>query len=412
MRHVSLVISCDRMDWNCEIPSMKIGIVILKDDPQIGGGLTFVQEILDAFSRHLSTSPHTFHLVGGEPAKPAHLAHIPLPWITLRWVNIQTLRENGVTYDFDSYPEIAEENFDLLYYLHPWSCPIKDIPYIHTVWDLQHRRQPFFPEVTLGGEFDRREEMYRRSLQRATYIIAANNVGREEIVAFYQVAPERVRAIHHPTPAFALEAAAHPDEEEVFGRLGIKGDYLLYPAQMWPHKNHVLLLLMLNDLRARYGYELQLVFTGSNRGNQEFLKRRARELAVEDQVIFAGFVTQAELVPIYQRAVAMVFPSLFGPENFPPLEAFALGCPVIAGRVPGAEDQMGDAAILVDPTKPELWSDAVQRLRQDLKLRRSLVSKGKERALRFTSDDFIKEVFSLIDEFATYRRTWPSSDDA
>jgi len=391
---------------------MKIGIVILKDDPQIGGGMTFVQEVLDALSRHLSRSDHKFYLLGSESAKPAHLAHIPLPWITLRWVNTRTLREDGVTYDFDSYPEVGAERFDLLYYLHPWSCPIKDIPYIHTVWDLQHRRQPFFPEVTLGGEFDRREEMYRRSLQRATYIIAANNVGKAEIIAFYQVAPERVRAIHHPTPTFAVRAAAHPDEEALFKRLGITGDYLFYPAQMWPHKNHILLLLMLNDLRVRHSDELQLVLTGSDRGNLDFLKRRVHELALENQVIFAGFVSQADLVPIYQRAVAMVFPSLFGPENFPPLEAFALGCPVIAGDVPGAKEQMGgDTAILLDPTKPELWSEAVHRLRQDLKLRQSLIDKGKQRAASFTADDFITAIYGLIDEFASYRRTWPSAED-
>src|SRR5258708_3173886 len=172
---------------------MKIGIVILKDDPQIGGGMTFVQEVLDALSRHLSRSDHKFYLLGSESAKPAHLAHIPLPWITLRWVNARTLREDGVTYDFDSYPEVGAERFDLLYYLHPWSCPIKDIPYIHTVWDLQHRRQPFFPEVTLGGEFDRRGEVDRRALERATYNFAANKVGEAGHIGFCQLATGRGR---------------------------------------------------------------------------------------------------------------------------------------------------------------------------------------------------------------------------
>jgi glycosyltransferase involved in cell wall biosynthesis len=41
------------------------------------------------------------------------------------------------------------------------------------------------------------------------------------------------------------------------------------------------------------------------------------------------------------------YPSFFGAENLPPLEAFALGCPVIAADMPGAREQLGDAAILV-----------------------------------------------------------------
>ena len=41
--------------------------------------------------------------------------------------------------------------------------------------------------------------------------------------------------------------------------------------------------------------------------------------------------------------------SLFGPENLPPLEAMALGCPVVAADVPGAREQLGDAALRVPP---------------------------------------------------------------
>jgi glycosyltransferase involved in cell wall biosynthesis len=127
--------------------------------------------------------------------------------------------------------------------------------------------------------------------------------------------------------------------------------------------------------------------------------------------MFVGFVSQPDLITLYRKAVALVFPSFFGPENFPPLEAFALGCPVIASDVAGAREQMGDAALLVDPTKPELWSRAVVRLRRDRRLRRSLIAKGKKRALKFTREDFAKELLHLFDEFACYRRTWSSSED-
>jgi glycosyltransferase involved in cell wall biosynthesis len=79
-----------------------------------------------------------------------------------------------------------------------------------------------------------------------------------------------------------------------------------------------------------------------------------------------------------------VFPSFIGPENFPPLEAFALECPVIAANIPDAEEQMGDAGILLDPTNHELWSQAVRQLRRDPALRESLIVKGKKRAFNLT----------------------------
>ena len=198
---------------------MRIGIAISKDDPQIGGGLTYIQEILEAINRVLPETNHTFYLIGYEPEKPRHLGNIKLPWLTLHQAE---LLARPPSRDYEYYPDIAAANLDLICYLQPWMGEILDIPYISTIWDLQHRRQPFFPEVSLFNEFDRREEMYRRSLQRAAYIIAPNDVGKDEIVGFYQVAPERVRSIHHPTPAFALAPKPHPDEEGLFRRLGCK----------------------------------------------------------------------------------------------------------------------------------------------------------------------------------------------
>jgi glycosyltransferase involved in cell wall biosynthesis len=387
---------------------MRIGIAISRDDPQIGGGLTYIQEILEAINSVLQETEHTFYLIGYEPEKPRHLGNIKLPWLTLHQAE---LLSRPPARDYEYYPEIAKANLDLICYLQPWMGEVLDIPYISTIWDLQHRRQPFFPEVSLFNEFDRREEMYRRSLQRAAYIIAPNDVGKDEIIAFYQVASERVRSIHHPTPAFALSPKPHPDEEGFFRRLGVNRPYLFYPAQLWPHKNHILLLLMLKDLKRRYRQDLQLVLTGSDRKNQPFITQKVAQLGLEEEVILGGFVSQADLVLLYQRASALVFPSLFGPENFPPLEAFALGCPVIAGRIPGSEEQMGDAAILVDPTNHELWSDAVVSVLQDKELRSTLVERGKKRAASFGPTEFAREMLRLFDEFALYRRTWPSSED-
>ena len=88
-------------------------------------------------------------------------------------------------------------------------------------------------------------------------------------------------------------------------------------------------------------------------------------------------MSREDLVSLYQQALALVFPTFFGPENLPPLEAFALGCPVIASRIPGSEDQFADAALQVDPTEPEAWVEAIQNIRQDATLRASLIAKGK-----------------------------------
>ena len=71
---------------------------------------------------------------------------------------------------------------------------------------------------------------------------------------------------------------------------------------------------------------------------------------MQKQIKILGFVKREELIALYENAMALVYATYFGPENLPPLEAFALGCPVIASSVPGSEEQIGDCALLFDPS--------------------------------------------------------------
>src|SRR5207249_4800394 len=128
----------------------------------------------------------------------------------------------------------------------------------------------------------------------------------------------------------------------VRGKYGLRREFLFYPAQFWPHKNHVNLLLALDLLRGSAGVELDLVLTGSDKGNLNHVTKTAVALGLTSQVHILGFVPKADLRELYREAVSLTFASFFGPDNIPPLEAFALGCPVVAAAVPGSEEQLGN----------------------------------------------------------------------
>lgn len=156
------------------------------------------------------------------------------------------------------------------------------------------------------------------------------------------------------------------------------------------------------------GLRIPLMLTGSDFGNQNFVKAKIHELGLDEQVKLLGFVETPELISLYQNALAMTYLSFFGPENLPPLEAFALGCPVIAAKVDGAEEQIGDAGLLVDPADPEAIADAIRGLYKDKNLRSDLIARGRAIATRWSSDDFVKGVFKILDEFEPIRRNWGS----
>jgi glycosyltransferase involved in cell wall biosynthesis len=280
-----------------------------------------------------------------------------------------------------------------------------DLPYLATVWDLQHRLQPWFPEVSEKGTWERREQFYATFLRRAAAIIAGTNAGREEIERFYQVPADRIKILPHPTPGFALDAVA-VDDKQVLDKFGIPARYLFYPAQFWSHKNHANLLLALRLLREKYQLVLPVVFAGSDKGNQAYIRRLVAELDLSAQVHFPGFVSRQDLIALYRHALALTYLSFFGPENLPPLEAFSLGCAVIASDVAGAREQLADAALLVDPRNVEQIAAAIHSLYTDAGLREALVRKGLARAHAWTGRDFVKGVFSILDEFAAIRRCW------
>jgi glycosyltransferase involved in cell wall biosynthesis len=124
--------------------------------------------------------------------------------------------------------------------------------------------------------------------------------------------------------------------------------FLLYPANAWPHKNHGVLFEAFALLR-RERPELRLVLTGAGHD----------PAAAPPGVEVRGYVTQEELVELYRRAAAMVFPSLYEGFGQPLLEAMACGCPVAASGVSSIPEVCGGAARLFDPTSAEAVADAV-----------------------------------------------------
>jgi glycosyltransferase involved in cell wall biosynthesis len=397
---------------------MRIGVYFGDFRPEIGGGYTYVTDLLGVFAEMIADSEHHYVMLCDPAAAHAMRLKVVAPNVTVVPVaspSWPALWLTGLKYFSPIFRLVwrrhgavertaRRQGVQLLWFVgvDKYECP--DMPYVATLWDLQHRLQPFFPEVSAAGKWDRREQFFGYFLRRAAYCITGTEAGKREIRHLYQLAEPRVRVLPLPTPRFALTAA--PSVIDVQDRFGIDKRYIFYPAQFWPHKNHINLILALKWLREQRGLEILLALSGSDRGNLSFVMRFAEQQGVADQVRFLGFVSEEELVALYRQAVALTFVTYFGPDNIPPLEAFALGCPVIASAVEGAREQYGDAAVLVDPSDSEDIGRAIWNVHSDTKLRAKLVDAGFGRAGKWTSADYIRGMFKLFDEFSAIRRNW------
>jgi glycosyltransferase involved in cell wall biosynthesis len=389
--------------------------------PTTGGGYTISQEIVQSLSSMSDFGRHEFVLVN-PPA--LDLLPSPLPshikCITVNRPISERARGRSIylwkKWTGSRWPDWPiQKSLKEAMSAHHVDCALSLMPDIHsrilpnivTVWDLEHRRKPYFPEVSADGEWDRRENFYRWLLPRAIHIITGTETSKRQIQDFYGIDPSCVTVIPFPIPSFALEDVTLSGDSSGELPEGVSGEFLFYPAQYWPHKNHLHLLQAVKILCERYGWDGMLVCSGSDRGNLKYLKESAIALGIQHKVHLIGFVSRNELIALYRQALALTFVSYFGPDNLPPLEAFALGCPVIASAVEGVEETVGDAALLVEPDDPLDIADAVQRLRLDPACRKKLIERGKARAqLRQTGDLYAKALLHLLDRLERRFECW------
>lgn len=97
-----------------------------------------------------------------------------------------------------------------------------------------------------------------------------------------------------------------------------------------------------------------------------------------------GFLDQTLLWEWYHRAAVFVQPSLYEPFGLAALEAARAGCPLVLSDIPSLREVWGDAAIFVAPEDPEALAHEVNRLLDDVSLRRHYRHVGQQRAQVYT----------------------------
>ncbi|MFC1894317.1 glycosyltransferase family 4 protein [Candidatus Dependentiae bacterium] len=400
---------------------MKIGVYFGRNiigGALSGGAFTFTQSILEALKKY--TGKHSF-VVFSDDCKNQKIGNINVVKLNryysdkseffLKRIFLKIPRKIKKLKLEKKYfnalnKAVIDQNIELMWFATP-AYEFVQIPFIYTVWDIAHRLNPCFPEVSFEGcSFENREKLYNKTIPRATYVVIGNEAGKKSLIESYSISENRIKAI--PLPVSDLFLNSQKEKVDIKHKYNISGNYLFYPAQFWPHKNHILILMALKILEEKYNLDFDVVFTGSDKGNLDYIKQKTKELNLENKVHFLNFVPVEDIIVFYKNAFALVFPTFFGPDNIPPLEAFALSCPVIASNIDGAQYQLDDAALLFDPKSEFDLAEKITKLYDDKELKNILVQKGLQRVEQMTSNCYLNKIEKIIDEFGSIRRCWSS----
>jgi len=247
------------------------------------------------------------------------------------------------------------------------------------VHDLAFRRHP---ETTTWAKRTYYRTLVRKSIRRSARVLVSTRTVADEIEAWMpdvgpsiRIAPEGV------SPTFL----AHEDEENPRPEpIADRRRDLLFVGTLEPRKNLVRILSAHGNLCRHDATFPSLRLVGGKGWRDAAIERALADHSDPSRVRRLGYLTTEQLRDEYDKALGLLFCSLYEGFGLPILEAMTRGCPVITSRGTATEEVAGGAALLVDPVQTGEIENAMARLVGDRGLRRSLAERGRSRAREFS----------------------------
>jgi len=289
--------------------------------------------------------------------------------------------------------ELHRTRYDLLF------CPLlvldpmkPGIPAAVTIPDLQHE---FYPEFFDSNTLRWRRETFCPSVFHSDVVFTISEFSKRTIIEKFRADPDKIVVVtldaddefRRPTTTAAQAA---------FRDLELFDEYVYYPANYWPHKNHANLLRAMKLIHEAGHPNLGLVLTGASDG-VERVRKEISTLGLNEKVRILSYQPQPVIAEIYRHARALVFVSQFEGFGIPLLEAFHTGTPVVSSRAGSLPEVGGDAALFVDELCPDDIAAGVRRILEEEPFRNDLIQKGRQRALVYKWDRAIELTLDWFD---------------
>ena len=229
----------------------------------------------------------------------------------------------------------------------------------------------------------------------------------DRIAAISQfTADEAIKLLGLPSKKFEVIRNGcdfHPDEPpplEEPPSMKLPSEYFLFVGSLEPGKNLGLLTSVYHLAGERKIALPPLVIVGAR------WQGVTAEKAPPKDWHYLGHVPDRQLVYLYRRALALVFPSKYEGFGLPVVEAMALGCPVICSPVASLPEVAGGAALFADMV-PDAYLAALLRMMEDRQRREEMIQAGKVQAARFSWRKCAKEMLGFYRNTTKSERGFP-----
>lgn len=238
-----------------------------------------------------------------------------------------------------------------------------------------------------------------KGLRKADRIITISEYSKKDIIKYLNYPKERIDVIYNGIDHKKFNVLKK--SRDVLRKYGIpeKNKLLLFVGTEEPRKNlHRIIKAIKKIKKKKSNVMLLKVGIPQNPSRREELKIYINKLGIEDNVKFLDYVSENDLIKIYNSVDLLVFPSLYEGFGFPALEAMACGCPVITSNTTSLPEVVGDAAIKINPLKVNELTESVLRVLTNNNLRKSLIKEGIKQAKKFSWSKNSKETLRVYEK--------------
>lgn len=310
---------------------------------------------------------------------------------------------------FDLGRSLRRDRPSLLHvqYTAPLGCPVPVVVSVHDVSFLEHPEYFRFPRAT------QLRLTVRRTVQTAAKVVTGSEFSRAAIARAYGLDPADIALVPNAASPVFRPIDRKRAAEGVLARFGIQCPFLLAVGDLQPRKNQAGLVRAFAEMTHKLPQlPHSLVLAGQDTWFSGQVREAVRTSGVETRVRFTGFVTDEELLMLYNACELFVFPSLYEGFGLPLLEAMACGRAVACSNVSALPEVADAAAILFDPRSTEDMARAMSDLLLDDELRARMERLGLSRAAHFSwrkTAEMTLEVYREVAGLAVARSRLPKS---
>lgn len=263
-----------------------------------------------------------------------------------------------------------------LFFIAPEKCPI---PAVASILDVQHE---FFPQYFAPKVLKEIRKSTADTLRQADGILTISEYSKATIVEKYCIPESKIEVTYLNSDGVFDLPISEERKKQLKERIG--ADYIFYPANTWPHKNHINLLKAYKILKEDYHVSHKLVLTGDSKQQKAEIERYIKENRLEEDIVYLGYLPQEDMPCFFSNATVLAFPSVFEGFGIPLVEAMRSKVAIACSNCGSIPEVVGDAALYFDAYNPEDIAEKINQLIVNSVLREELIEKGTRIVQRYS----------------------------